>query len=588
MERKRMLNLIPESFDPELWTIDAVVATDFPVLHTDENGNYFEVLSFEEGAVRLERLNSSGVLLFDHTREQVGRVVPDSVKVDKNQLLATFQLIKQSIHAQRIAAGELPAVSIGYFVHSTEWRRNEKGERILVVTDWEPYEVSAVLIPADFNAGFRKLGGNMSQQTEQPIDIVAERRRAVEEDLQRQKEVREIGRLAGMDSEQIEQMVADLECTKSHAQERAFSFMLNRAKGAEIHANFAIQAKEGKTWAEETRGIIRGLFKNEGKSGESLIKQIHGFARNQGVRTEGVSDRKLVKRAMQRSLGPLTTSDFPSIFAGEATDVLREAMGVNPQFNWWRDLGTRVDFDRTYAQNVVDVGNFAELPEVAEGAEYTAASVSDSKETITPRKYGKILTITDEMIINDQLNAIPRMLLAFADSTVRTESTIARRALEFGKMSDNKAVFHNDHGNLKTASAIDVAAINDLDLLLRKQKKDGVECGLAGSVILCGAKAYQIVSQIYSPQLMFTEVNDVPSARIQSIRDVPGLDENTIILCSGSPLGLQYGWLQSDGGPVVAESPEIANDSYSFRIRDFFACAVTDYRHFAKNPGLSM
>ncbi|MBK8663242.1 MAG: HK97 family phage prohead protease [Ignavibacteriales bacterium] len=61
----------------------------------------------------------------------------------------------------RVKDGILTKVSIGYMVHTfIEEGKTEDGTPIIRVTDWEPYEVSLVTVPADPSVGIGKSAAN--------------------------------------------------------------------------------------------------------------------------------------------------------------------------------------------------------------------------------------------------------------------------------------------------------------------------------------------------------------------------------------------------------------------------------------------
>ena len=57
---------------------------------------------------------------------------------------------------QRIVDGALRGVSVGYRVHRYEHQRESAGEETIYrAVDWEPYEISMVPVPIDYEAMVR-------------------------------------------------------------------------------------------------------------------------------------------------------------------------------------------------------------------------------------------------------------------------------------------------------------------------------------------------------------------------------------------------------------------------------------------------
>ena len=116
-----------------------------------------EVLSHDDGAIRLERMNNGAALLVDHDwSDQVG--VVESVTVGDDRVGRAVVRFGKSARAseilQDVADGLRRHVSVGYMVHATKLVEERKdGTDVYRVTDWEPYEISIVSVPADPTVG---------------------------------------------------------------------------------------------------------------------------------------------------------------------------------------------------------------------------------------------------------------------------------------------------------------------------------------------------------------------------------------------------------------------------------------------------
>lgn len=108
-----------------------------------------EVLSHEPSAVRMTRANAGAMpLLFNHdVDDPIGMIT--GARIEKNRLMVDAKLFA-SDRANEVKAmidGGLRNVSLAYRVNVIE---ENKTTDIYTVTDWEPYEISIVTIPADF------------------------------------------------------------------------------------------------------------------------------------------------------------------------------------------------------------------------------------------------------------------------------------------------------------------------------------------------------------------------------------------------------------------------------------------------------
>lgn len=121
-----------------------------------------EILSHAEGAVDLSRLNSIGVVLYNHNRDKVlGKVL--SAWVENSRGIAEIEFDTdtdaETVY-QKVSGGTLKGVSVGYMVDVwEEVSANKKsGDGRFtgpcdIAAKWTPYEISIVSVPADPTVG---------------------------------------------------------------------------------------------------------------------------------------------------------------------------------------------------------------------------------------------------------------------------------------------------------------------------------------------------------------------------------------------------------------------------------------------------
>ena len=111
-----------------------------------------EVLSHQKGAVRLDRANGGAMpLLFNHSIDDaLGMITGASLKEGRLMVESSMFDTDRAKEVQAMIDGGLHNVSIGYRIHVVE--EETKSDRF-TVTDWEPYEVSIVTVPADATVG---------------------------------------------------------------------------------------------------------------------------------------------------------------------------------------------------------------------------------------------------------------------------------------------------------------------------------------------------------------------------------------------------------------------------------------------------
>ena len=116
-----------------------------------------EILDHSKGSVRLDRLIKNGPLLMNHdSREHIGTI--ESASIDKDRVgraVVRFgQGKERDAILQDIQDGIRKAVSVGYRIYKMKLEEaSDDAPDIYRATDWEPYEVSLVAMPADVNVG---------------------------------------------------------------------------------------------------------------------------------------------------------------------------------------------------------------------------------------------------------------------------------------------------------------------------------------------------------------------------------------------------------------------------------------------------
>lgn len=115
-----------------------------------------EILSHAPGAVRMGRLLDKAAVLWNHDWDDMRGVV-ESARIDGDRRgRATIRLSKSECGEQLlqdIADGIVTKVSVGYMVHGIKLTEERENIDVYTVTDWEPYEISLVSVPADATVG---------------------------------------------------------------------------------------------------------------------------------------------------------------------------------------------------------------------------------------------------------------------------------------------------------------------------------------------------------------------------------------------------------------------------------------------------
>lgn len=142
------------SFDAEKRTVELAFSSEAPV----QRWFGFEVLDHSPASIRLDRMRDGAALLLNHDwDDQIG--VVESVSIDsdrdrKGRAVVRFSRSKDADDVfQDVMDGIRRHVSVGYRIHAAKLESTEGDEDTYRITDWEPYEISIVSVPADPSVG---------------------------------------------------------------------------------------------------------------------------------------------------------------------------------------------------------------------------------------------------------------------------------------------------------------------------------------------------------------------------------------------------------------------------------------------------
>lgn len=163
-ERFLRIDAQRDAVDNEARSVTLAFASETPV----ENWWGNEILDVQARSMRMQRLNNGGALLMDHnTRDQVG--VIESVQIGQDRVARAVVRFGKSARAsevfQDVVDGIRQNVSVGYLIHEARLESESDGVGTYRVTDWEPYEISMVSVPADPSVGVGRSAHPASRNT---------------------------------------------------------------------------------------------------------------------------------------------------------------------------------------------------------------------------------------------------------------------------------------------------------------------------------------------------------------------------------------------------------------------------------------
>ncbi len=320
----------------------------------------------------------------------------------------------------------------------------------------------------------------------------------------------------------------------------------------------------------------------------------------QGVNTRGLDKMSLATRVMtfRSGAGLMGTSDFSSLMANVASKRLRFGYEENPgtYTRWARRAPNAPDFK---SMSVVQLAAMPDLLQVNEAGEFKYAALTDGAETYKLVTYGRIVSLSRQAVINDDLRAFDRMIAGFGASSARLENRLVYSQLTANaNMGDGTALFHANHGNLGSGagSALAFNALADGRKAMRLQKGlQAEELNLAPSYLIVPValeqQAYQFTSSQYVPAKQ-SDVNEFRAGGRTALDPIvePILDASSAtawyLAAQNSQVDtVEYCYLDGAEGPVVESEMGFEVDGISFKCREDFAAKTIDYRGLYKATG---
>jgi HK97 family phage major capsid protein/HK97 family phage prohead protease len=169
----RELTITKSAIDVANRTIEIAFVSELPV------ERYFgmEILDCAPSSVRLGRITDGGPLLVNHNiDEQVG--VVESVKIGSDRIGRAIVRFGKGEYADEIfndvVDGIRTKISVGYQIFNMILETEKDGLQSYRITDWEPYEISVVSIPADNGVGVGRSTGLILTNKDQTMEKTPE------------------------------------------------------------------------------------------------------------------------------------------------------------------------------------------------------------------------------------------------------------------------------------------------------------------------------------------------------------------------------------------------------------------------------
>lgn len=336
----------------------------------------------------------------------------------------------------------------------------------------------------------------------------------------------------------------------------------------------------GRRWIEMAGGDVDGMGPDE------LAHAILRF-RSPNMREMAKDLRK--RGVLNVRAGAMATSDFPLLTANVIDKLVLEAY-EEEGLNFLPISRQRIIRDLKEV-HTIQVGEFPALLKVVEGAEYQVGTLAESREKYSLVKYGIIIPLTDELLINDDTDTLGTRVRDGGSAAARVQKDIWWGIVTTnGALSDSVTLFHATHRNLLTAAAPSPTAVGAMRASFKKQKGvDGTtKIALRQTHIMTPVDQENAFDQMFNGLFVPTASSGsmTPSLKMAVISE-PRLDDNSTTAWYGAAngwAGIEHGYLEGENGPVTSVEEDFDRDMVKNKVKLYFGAKAADFRHIAKNP----
>ncbi|MDQ0422297.1 hypothetical protein J2045_003345 [Peteryoungia aggregata LMG 23059] len=432
-------------------------------------------------------------------------------------------------------------------------------------------------------------------------DVDTAVRAAQERERKRASEISSLAREAGVS--ETEDFVRTAISTGQDTDAFRAALLDHLIKRENTAPTFPISSTRGMRDAQETtRGLMVNAIMHRSALTQTLIA---GAELYRSMSLVDIGRELLMQRGenwrgapvdiVKRSLH--STSDFPIILGEITRQTMMNAYTLEQEQNTFQLIASRNVMPDLREVKVLEMGNGPELEELTEKGEYRRGTIKESQEGFSIRHFGKIIGLTEAMIINDQLGAFANVIANWGRVVARLEGNIVWSVvLDNMKLkSDQLELFHASRGNLVAGTALTEAALVAGRVAFRKMKDiDGQQISIAPTYLFVGTDnevpAQKLIQGITSP----TTPDQVVPQAVKSLQPVyeSRIDRKSskawyLFATPQQTLGrgLQYSYLSGYEAPRTMERYGFEYDGVEYRLDHYFGAGLTDYRFGYSNPG---
>lgn len=528
--------------------IPATIATTTPVTRM----GMAEVLDCTPSGVDLSRAPLPLIIAHESNRLAVGLV--EQIRAEGQRVVGMVRFAT-SPEAQQIRADVLAGIhrglSVGY-KHLDEGTPIEGG----VAYRWMPHEVSIVSVPADPQSGFfRNL--NTQEPTMNTTMIKGSDAAAIVK----------ICRERGLEAQADDFLERGLSLDQARAEIVNLLAANDRNAGGQLNVRSMLPA------GNQERDLILNTLVGRmgGKVNGDVIRSedcVSLAARTLMLGGQSVTRHDSRDAIIRRAL---TTGDFANLLGSAVGRVLHQAYTEAPPA--LKAVSRMTNLPDFREKRVVRLGAAPSLNKVNEHGEFTHGVVNDTANTWALATYGRIVSLTRQAMVNDDLGGFADLITKFGQAASRREADELVAVLTNGPEVDGSPLFHADRSSLIATSLSTTglaAAVNALRM--QREMDGGFVLQQPGTIVVPAAlemTALQLVAAITPAQ-----ASDVQPFALSVVVE-PRLDAISAIdwyLVAQNQAAFEHGYLDDAQGVQIEQEQGFEVDGLRVKARLDFGC----------------
>ena len=432
--------------------------------------------------------------------------------------------------------------------------------------------------------------------------VVEDVQKALEEERKRIAEIKKI--VAGEDKELEDEAIqagwsADLTASK----------LLNKIRASRPSVNVIVKENT----MDNSKVIEAALALRAGISEDRLVKEMGEQVVEAGYKERNLSLKDVMTEAVKASGKTVsrgfTNDTIKAAFSTNVPGILGNVLNKRLQESFKKyepvafKLASIADINDFKESEIYSIADSGDLEVVGADSKLADSKLIEGKGTNKLETYGKIIQLTRQQIMNDDLGSFLKTADILGNRCAKTiDKLFFTKLMSNPNFTDGKSLFSEDHNNLLDGSdtALSIEAVkNAIAQFLKQTDIAGDSIGEMPTHLVVAPEIYMLAREICESQYVVTG-NTKITAQLNAVAgimepvvspylsnaSITGASSKAWYMFSNNVPALEIGFLNGNRTPTV-EQADCDFEYLGLRYRCFYdlGVGVADYRGVLKATG---